>query len=318
VSDPRVTTIIPTYNRAARVLEAIRSVLAQSYTDHEVVVVDDGSTDDTEAAIRREFGERVRYVYKQNGGVSAARNHGIEHAKGELIAFLDSDDQWMPDKLARQIDFLDRHPSYGMVLTELLVVMSDGRETVGRRRASLPVNGWILSDVLRDPRLAPSSVLVRRAVLDAVGGFDPGLVTAEDLDMHLRIALEYPIGLIDEPLVRYSLDGDDKLSNSTRDFVDYVAVIERFVGQNRDRIEAQDRHAAVFKAYRVAAPEMFRHGDYLQGARFYFAALRSVRSLDQAASAIGLTWHAARVLGTRARRRIFETATHYPLFPPIG
>src|SRR5690242_5703997 len=124
-----ITTVIPTYNRSADVVLAVESALAQRYPSdqHEVIVVDDGSTDDTEAVLAARFGDRIRYMKKQNGGVSAARNFGIEHARGDAVAFLDSDDTWEPDKLAAQAAILAARPRVAMVLTSMIMVDGEGR-----------------------------------------------------------------------------------------------------------------------------------------------------------------------------------------------
>ena len=112
---PRVSVIIPTYNRAGYLCESIESVLTQTYTDYEIIVVDDGSTDDTEEVLQLWIADgTIHYVWQENRGESAARNHGIELAIGEYIAFLDSDDLFMPTKLEEQVAYLDNHPEVGM------------------------------------------------------------------------------------------------------------------------------------------------------------------------------------------------------------
>ena len=109
---PRVSVVIPTYNRREYVQEAIDSVLAQSYTDYELIVVDDGSNDSTGEALHSRYGDRLAYEWRPNAGVSAARNRGLELARGEFIAFLDSDDVWLPQKLQQQVAFLDESPGH--------------------------------------------------------------------------------------------------------------------------------------------------------------------------------------------------------------
>ncbi len=112
---PTVSVIIPTYNRRAYVQEAIDSVLAQTYTDYEIIVIDDGSTDGTGEALRERYGDKIIYEWQENQGLSAARNRGIESSRGQYIALLDSDDLWMPEKLERQVACLSQHPEVAMV-----------------------------------------------------------------------------------------------------------------------------------------------------------------------------------------------------------
>ena len=300
----QVTTIIPTYNRAKACVVAVESALAQTHREQEILVIDDGSTDDTEAAMAR-FGERIRYVKKPNGGVSAARNLGIEMARGEAIAFLDSDDSWMPEKLARQVEVLRARPAVGIVITSMLVVNPDGsvRETFSRRK-TIPEDGRVLAHVLRNPAMTPSTALIRTDVLRALGGFDPALKTAEDLDLHLRIALHHEVAVIDEPLARY-LRSDAGLSASTRSYHDYVAMMERFVRRHADEIPAPTRRAALFGAYVRNARGLLYHHEYLAAARF---ALRGLRNARHGSDAIAMGVLAAQLgrsmaLQTLGRRR---------------
>ena len=149
-----VSTIIPTYNRSQDVVVAVQSALDQTYPAdlHEILVIDDGSTDDTAEVLAR-FGDRIRYVRKPNGGVSAARNHGIDLARGEAIAFLDSDDTWAPDKIARQVALLQARPEIDLVLTSIVVVNPDGSEKERySRRTTLPTDGHVLRYVLQTRR----------------------------------------------------------------------------------------------------------------------------------------------------------------------
>ena len=126
---PLVSVLVPTFNRAHLVPEAIRSVLSQDYAPFEVVVVDDGSTDDTATVINQEFGRRIRYIRQENAGPGAARNTGIRASSGEYIAFQDSDDIWLPGKLRAQVDALNRHPECALVYGKALSGTADGRPT---------------------------------------------------------------------------------------------------------------------------------------------------------------------------------------------
>ena len=244
-----VSVVIPTYNRADLVMRALQSVFAQTRPVDEVLLVDDGSTDDTEARVRNAYGDRVRYLRQSNAGVSVARNLGLREARGEYIAFLDSDDLWMPDKTRQQLQFLERHPDYGLVLCDVERVTADGRPIdILHRRAALPLDGRIVSNVLRNPTLVPASAMIRREVYETVGGFDETLRTAEDLDFHLRVALEWPIGVVEQPLVR-AIRCHGGLSSASSAYDDYVEVYRRFVARCRGILPEAELDRAMATAY---------------------------------------------------------------------
>jgi glycosyltransferase involved in cell wall biosynthesis len=218
-----VSVVIPTYNRAHTVVDAARSVLGQRFHDLELIVVDDGSTDDTAARLAALCDPRLQVIMGCHGGVSAARNLGVSKASGSLISFLDSDDLWHPDKLAVEVDFLTRHPEVHAVFTDLekrhgdQVFPSFMRETaVFSRRlahASYP-HGLVVE--ARDMRLClleevpikPSALTLRRAAFDAVGGFDESWSSSEDWEFLLRLAREHRFGYVDRPLAVLTISPD--------------------------------------------------------------------------------------------------------------
>lgn len=272
-----VSTIVPTFNRSQMLRRALRSALAQSHARHEILVVDDGSTDDTRAMLAREFSGRVRYLHQANGGVASARNLGLAEARGDLICFLDSDDEWHADKLALQVAYLDTHPDVAVVLTDIVWVDPKGNVTrIQHRRAALPRDGHILGDVLAEPTMVPSTVMVRRSVYDAIGGFDTALRTAEDIDFYLRAASRFGVGLLEQPLTRYTA-GHDSLSKPKEAYRDYARVLERFVAEQPGLDRAQ-RHAALFRAYQRCASGLTWSRDYAAAARFAARAAGRVRS----------------------------------------
>ncbi len=202
MSRPRVSVVIVNYNYARFLPEAVESVLAQNYDNCEILVVDDGSTDDSHSILKR-YEQRVRLVFQENRGVSAARNRGIAESTAPLVAFLDSDDLWHPDKLVRQIErFHDA--SVGMVYTGLCYIDVDGNALGTMLDGS---RGQVLEDIalLRSPGVpaSGSSAMVRRSVLDNVGPFDESLSTSADWDMWRRIACHTTIDVVSEPLVLY-------------------------------------------------------------------------------------------------------------------
>ena len=194
-----VSVIIPTYNRAALVKAAAASVLAQTWREFELIVVDDGSTDDTPEALAP-YASRIRLLRRgSRGGVSAARNAGITAARGEWLAFLDSDDLWLPEKLAHQMAYLSAHPAQLWCQTE---------ETWVRRGVRLKqppthrkIGGRIFFQSLERCMVSPSAVILHRRLLEEHGGFDEILPAAEDYDLWLRLSWRYEIGLAPEPLV---------------------------------------------------------------------------------------------------------------------
>jgi glycosyltransferase involved in cell wall biosynthesis len=219
-NQPGVSVIIPTFNRANVISETIDSVLAQTYNDIEIIIVDDGSTDDTAKKLSV-YGNRIRIVYQENAGTSAARNRGIEVSKAKIIAFQDSDDLWKPTKLERQVSLLSRlDSSVPCCLCNAIMqnLYGDGRELL-----SFDISGisshyqeglWLnVTEVLASRSvLFNQTVAVRRQALEKVGGFDADLRTAEDYDLSLRLSLEGPWGFITEPLTIWRAGATNSLS----------------------------------------------------------------------------------------------------------
>ena len=193
---PRISVIIPTYNRADLLRAAIESVLAQTYRDFEIIVADDGSTDHTTQVVGQ-YGPAVTYIpLPHRGQPAATRNGGLGVANGEFIALLDSDDIFLPDKLARQVPTLKADHSIGMVYSNGLYFRDDPNRPTGRVQDGLPTpSGRIFADILRGNMLAPPVVLIRRTCLDQVGLFDerPDFCAVEDFDLWLRMAAEFSV-----------------------------------------------------------------------------------------------------------------------------
>ncbi|AFG36367.1 glycosyltransferase family 2 protein [Spirochaeta africana] len=197
-----ISVIIPTYNRAELVQQAVDSVLTQTHQPDEILVVDDGSEDETVALLQplQAMG-KIRVLRSLHSGMpGAARNRGIELASGEYIAFLDSDDLWMPDKLAQQLALVRRSCQVPMLVHTRECWNRNGREIsqAGQRHRS---NGQVFPDALKKCIIGPSTVLVRRELLLALGGFREDLPVAEDYELWLHVAARYPVQYIDQPLV---------------------------------------------------------------------------------------------------------------------
>jgi GT2 family glycosyltransferase len=193
-----VSVIIPTYNRAAFLAEAIDSVLSQTYTHLELIVVDDGSTDAT-VELLRQYDGKIAVLHTAHGGPSAARNAGIAASRGRYLAFLDSDDVWLPGKLASQMLFFQENPAARICQTEEIWIRNGVR--VNSMKKHKKYSGWIFRECLPLCIVSPSSVMIERSVLDEVGLFDEAFPACEDYDLWLRIAAHNPVYLIDTPLI---------------------------------------------------------------------------------------------------------------------
>ncbi len=215
--NPTVTVVVPAYNQEAYIEETLQSILAQTFTDYEVIVVDDGSSDETGKVVSNVRDRRLHYVYQANSGRPAcSRNRGVSLAKGEYIAFLDGDDLWMPDKLEKQLQMFQAHPEYGLVFSNAISFDEQGNEDmiVGRAVSS----GYLYQKLFLHNFIAGCTVMVRKNSLDAVGGFNEGhdFLAVEDYDLWLRMSRRYPFGYIDEPLARYRIrSGSASGSNVT-------------------------------------------------------------------------------------------------------
>ena len=195
---PEISVIISTYNRAAMVTEAVESVLAQEMTDFELIVVDDGSTDETEERLSG-FGSPLKYYQQENAGVSAARNRGLVLSTAPLVAFLDSDDLWLPAKLRVQYNYMTEHPEVYICQTEE-VWWRNSRQVNPKKHHRKP-SGDIFRRSLNLCLVSPSAVMMRRELFEKVGYFDEDLPAAEDYDLWLRVSVDHAVPLLPNPLV---------------------------------------------------------------------------------------------------------------------
>jgi glycosyltransferase involved in cell wall biosynthesis len=208
---PLVSVIIPTYNRGWILREAIDSVLAQDFQDYELIVVDDGSSDNTREILNT-YGRNIIVLRQTNKGVSAARNRGIAQAGGQLVAFLDSDDIWLPRKLSRQVDFFKLHPDAIINQTEEIWIRNDVRMNPKDRHRK--PSGMIFERSLGLCLVSPSAVMIKKMLFDIVGVFDENLLACEDYDLWLRIGCRFPVHLIDTPLIIKRGGHRDQLSKA--------------------------------------------------------------------------------------------------------
>jgi len=232
---PKVSVIIPTYNCAKYICQAVDSVLAQTYRDFELVVVDDGSTDNTKELLMQ-YGKQLRYIYQENRGMTAARNTGINNSSGEYIAFLDSDDMWLPSKLQRQVKLLDEAPEVGLVYCWHYYIDAEGNRCTfcnNRIGRSFESGSRLFEKLIENNVISggASTPVIRRECLEKSGMFDESIPYSGDWDLWLRISMDYIVAVIPEPFACYRvMDENHKYPEK---FVQYnidkglIAVIEK-------------------------------------------------------------------------------------------
>ncbi len=195
----KISVIIPTYNRKHTIGRAIFSVLRQTHSVFELIVVDDGSDDGSGEWIRKEYPE-IQYIFQPNAGVSSARNKGIELAKGSWIAFLDSDDEWLPKKIEYQIKSIQRNPDYYFCHTNEIWIRNGIR--VNQKKKHKKYGGYIFDKCLDICRVSPSSTLVHKKIFRTIGLFDESLKVCEDYDLWLRIFAKYKALFLNQLLIK--------------------------------------------------------------------------------------------------------------------
>jgi glycosyltransferase involved in cell wall biosynthesis len=263
-----ISAIVPTFDRAPRLARALDSILAQTRPADELIVVDDGSTDGTRELIAERF-PAVRYLRQENQGVSAARNLGIAAALGDWIALLDSDDEWRPEKLERQLLALAGSGAK-ICHTDEIWIRGGRRVNPGRRYARR--SGRIFRDCLPLCAISPSSVLIHRTVFAAAGTFDEQLPACEDYDLWLRICSCFPVLLVDEPLVIRHGGRADQLSRSVPGLDRYrIRALEKILLSGD--LDAGDRHAAL--ATLIDKTSIFAQGAARRGRDREAAAFRA-------------------------------------------
>ena len=221
-----VSVIIPTYNRSSLVVEAVDCVLRQTMKDVEVIVVDDGSTDDTCAVIKAIGDPRIRYFYKENGGVSTARNLGMEHATGEYLCFLDSDDLWPANFLEVMLEALRGNPEYGAAYCAREILYPDGRR-VQSGRTKYSKSGWITADLFAKMFVQTSTLCFRRKAIKGFC-FDPLLLNAQDVDMWLRLSTKIQYLFVPSVQIVYRALHSVSPRTNLRSNGNKILILERF------------------------------------------------------------------------------------------
>ncbi|MGE0132760.1 MAG: glycosyltransferase family 2 protein [Blastocatellales bacterium] len=269
---PDVSVIVPAYNHARYVGEAIESALSQTLPPREVIVVDDGSTDSTPEALDR-YKDRIKIIRQSNQGVAAARNNGVAAAAGGWLAFLDADDVWMPRKLERQWQCFADDPGLGLVHCGVIEIDAEGRPL---RNKTDGMSGWVAREMLIFQRPVilggGSGAMIPREVFQKVSGFDGGLSTSADWDLYYRIASRWRIGFVDEPLLQYRLHGSNMHGNIKVMRRDMLAAYEKAFAQADPELMKMRRNC-YGRLHMVLAGSFYSVGSY---GNFIAEALKSI------------------------------------------
>ena len=217
-----ISVVIPTFNRANLLVRAIDSVLNQTIQDFEIIIVNDGSTDDTEEVISKLQSKKIDLITIENNGVSKARNVGILKARGEWIALLDSDDEWLPDKLEQQINFANKNPEIKIIHGEEIWYRNGKR--VNQMNKHQKYGGKIYDKCLSLCLISPSSVMIKKEIFNSEGLFNEEFVVCEDYDLWLRLTCKYKIGFIETQIIKKYGGHSDQLSRQYHS-MDYWRVL---------------------------------------------------------------------------------------------
>jgi glycosyltransferase involved in cell wall biosynthesis len=252
-ANPLVSAIIPTYNRAHIICEAVDSVLIQTYPHIEVIVVDDGSKDDTLARLQK-YGDTIRVISQANAGPAAARNRGIAEARGDLIAFLDSDDIWLPTKIERQVALMQRvGPSVPCCLCNIMMKWNSGDRAsfdIALLKPSADEGVWLNPDEVLATRfvLFNQGIMIRREVIETIGIFDESIRYLEDVEFPQRLSLEGPWAFIATPLVVWRESMTNSVyKNSQRDDLCTRECMVQVLETHLKRVETKRRDARLRK-----------------------------------------------------------------------
>lgn len=226
---PKISIVIPAYNAEDQIFNTITSVLSQTYTDYEIIVVNDGSTDNT-LNLLEQFGDKINIINQPNGGVSKARNVGIKASKGKYIAFLDSDDLWHPSKLLIQVDMMESNNDWLASYTS--TSFNSSNEFKNDIKVSIPpFMEKNIKDIFNDPYLVTSSFVIVNTFCQSINSFNEDLPTAEDIDLYLRTSVLGKIGYINEVLT-WKADVEGSLGSSLSSYEDNLFVIDKFLKDN--------------------------------------------------------------------------------------
>jgi glycosyltransferase involved in cell wall biosynthesis len=275
---PLVSVIVPSYNSAHLVRDAVDSVLAQTYPATELIVVDDGSRDETRQVLAR-YGDRLQYVHQENRGLSGARNTGIAHARGELLAFLDADDKWHPDKLTRQVEALCANPRAAFAHVEVLYWDSETGLVEPRDKGRNEFAGNCYRRLFAGNRIIVSTALVRRDCLEKVGTFDEAIrrPSTQDYDLWLRLARHHEVVYVPEPLTYYRVHATNASKNAVMMLEDELYVVEKALREDPSIPQLFGRAAVRDRLFGIHSAIGFRNyerGNRVEARRAFARALR--------------------------------------------
>jgi glycosyltransferase involved in cell wall biosynthesis len=258
---PLVSAIIPNYNYARYVGEAVESALGQTYPNIEVIVVDDGSTDNS-LEVLEQYRDRIKIIDQKNSGVCVARNRGVAESAGEYIAFLDADDVWLPEKIEKQVEKFASGKDLGLVHVGVIDIDASGDELATHLNG---MEGDVAAELMMFEKAVilggGSGVMIPRPVFDEVEGFDESLSTSADWDLYFRISSAFSVGFIGEPLLRYRLHGSNMHSNVARMEREMLSAYEKAFSRVPDE-GGQRTGRAYGSLYRVLSGSYFRAGNY--------------------------------------------------------
>jgi GT2 family glycosyltransferase len=275
---PLVSAIIPVYNCVDFVEYAVQSALTQSYRPCEVLVVDDGSNDGTPERLKR-FCGAIKYIRQENRGLSSARNLGIRESRGELLAFLDADDMWLPGKLKKQVDAISEGSHVGLVHTDLVKIDSKGERTGTQQCARGEFSGACYPRFFWSNCGPPSTIMIRRKCIDRVGMFDERITrpSTQDYDLWFRIARYYDLRYVDEQLTLYRVHGANSSTDHLMMAQDELYVIRKALRVDSTLMRKVGKHAVrrrLRELYCDIAYELQRRGGDASGLVSASAALR--------------------------------------------
>lgn len=272
--EPLVSVIIPTYNRSRIVLRAIESVLHQTFTDYEIIVVDDASSDDTEEVITGRYGDKIIFIKKaENKGLATARNTGIQASRGVYIAHLDDDDEWLPEKLAAQVKLIRQNPSLGLVYCGYFKVKEDGTT---ESQVKPEKRGHIFEELLKQNYIvgSASAALIKKEVLHKAGLFDESLSACEDWDLWIRIARHYQVDFVKSPLVRYRVHEHNMHKDIYRMEESTFRVLDKYWPEVCQEIKIEKEMYKIYSDHCISfAWQYYQAGDRSDFDRLVFRAL---------------------------------------------
>jgi len=276
-TDPKVSIIIPVYNGEKYIAEAIESALGQTYRNFEIIVVNDGSNDNSYEKIKP-FLPSVKYIFQENQGVAAARNTGIKNSSGELVAFLDQDDLWLPEKLEVQVNYLLQNPDVGLVHSNMSYINEEDKPVepyFGRWQTD--VSGWCFRDLFIDNRIAILTVLLRRECLDQLGFFNEKYASVDDYDLMLRISRKYPIGHIDRELALYRIHGKNTSRNWAPIDARRIEILETMISSDPGIVSELGKKVVkdrILSLYRDVAEGYASQQEYKMAHKYWSKAVR--------------------------------------------